>query len=206
LGAVGLLSGGPGSFILSSGTDSPVGRLGAGLWRGSGLLLKEVRNYERSSEELAAAAEAPFPEAIDKTAAIENRMGAVRQSTAKAILRGQVFSALMLPAALRLMANEAAAQAKLHAARLALGCRLYRLKFGKYPEKLAELTEKFPERFKALPTDPFSGKPFLYKRTESGCVVWSVGEDRTDDGGAVLPPANAKSYYKTADTGFELKR
>jgi hypothetical protein len=35
---------------------------------------------------------------------------------------------------------------------------------------------------KELPADPFTGKPFLLRRTETGCVVWSVGSDRADDG------------------------
>ncbi|MGC4046338.1 MAG: hypothetical protein QM758_21315 [Armatimonas sp.] len=34
--------------------------------------------------------------------------------------------------------------------------------------------------------DPYSGKPLLYRREEDGCVFWSVGPNRKDDGGVEL--------------------
>jgi hypothetical protein len=46
-----------------------------------------------------------------------------------------------------------------------------------------------------VPTDQFSGKPLVYKTTDDGFTVYSVGEDGTDDGGdrkkdVVAWPAN----------------
>jgi hypothetical protein len=46
---------------------------------------------------------------------------------------------------------------------------------GRYPETLAEAG------FKA--TDPFSGGPFRMRVSEGQARVYSVGSDRTDDGG-----------------------
>jgi hypothetical protein len=37
-----------------------------------------------------------------------------------------------------------------------------------------------------LPFDPYSGKPLRYRREGAGCVLWSVGPDRKDDGGVAL--------------------
>jgi hypothetical protein len=34
--------------------------------------------------------------------------------------------------------------------------------------------------------DPFTGKELLYKQLPDGIVIYSVGEDRKDDGGDVL--------------------
>ncbi len=35
-----------------------------------------------------------------------------------------------------------------------------------------------------VPTDPFDGKNLKYRTRETGFVVYSVGEDLTDEGGA----------------------
>jgi len=34
-----------------------------------------------------------------------------------------------------------------------------------------------------VPLDPFTGKPLMYKVEETGIAVYSVGENRVDDGG-----------------------
>jgi hypothetical protein len=83
----------------------------------------------------------------------------------------------------------------LQLARLAVGCHLYRLKCGSFPEKLAELGDKLPEHFKAVAVDPFTDKPFSYRKTETGCIIWSVGRDGKDDGGD-----------REKDVVFELKK
>jgi len=101
----------------------------------------------------------------------------------------------LVPMPSELIADEAGAVAGLQAARLGLGCRLYRLKLGKYPEKLDELAEKLPEQFPELPADPCTGEPFRYRRTGKGCLLWSAGRDCRDDGG------DAKK-----DLVFELKQ
>jgi hypothetical protein len=44
-----------------------------------------------------------------------------------------------------------------------------------------------------VPTDPFDGRPLRYRRLADGVVVYSVGDDRADDGGTLAddfpPPA-----------------
>ena len=59
-------------------------------------------------------------------------------------------------------------------ARLAIALRLYRMKHGQYPDALAALVPDFIEK---LPTDPFSGKDFIYRRDGNGFVLESVGDD-----------------------------
>jgi hypothetical protein len=41
-------------------------------------------------------------------------------------------------------------------------------------------------------TDPFSGKPFRYRRTNTGFVLYSVGHDRVDNGGVPNPKSSLK--------------
>jgi len=49
-----------------------------------------------------------------------------------------------------------------------------------YPERLDDLV---PQYLSAVPTDPFSDKPFIYERRGSGYLLASVGENGVYDGG-----------------------
>ena len=64
--------------------------------------------------------------------------------------------------------------------KLAVALRLCRLNYGRYPDDLAALVPEFLDK---LPTDPFSGKEFIYRKEGQGFVVYSVGVNGTDDGG-----------------------
>ncbi|MGH9312072.1 MAG: hypothetical protein ACRD1S_02625 [Vicinamibacterales bacterium] len=55
---------------------------------------------------------------------------------------------------------------------------------GATPASLSELS---PEFLTSIPDDPFSEKPLIYRREQAGYVVYSVGANRADDGGAVGP-------------------
>ena len=68
-------------------------------------------------------------------------------------------------------------------AKCAVGLRLYRMKNGRYPVKLADIAPEFIDK---VPEDPFSGKPFIYRTEDKGFIIYSVGENRVDDGGAKL--------------------
>ncbi|HEX3626587.1 MAG TPA: hypothetical protein VH280_14325 [Verrucomicrobiae bacterium] len=69
-------------------------------------------------------------------------------------------------------------------ARVAIGLERYRLAHGKYPDSLTPLVPQFIVR---LPEDIIDGKPLHYWRTANGeFVLYSVGWNETDDGGAVV--------------------
>ncbi len=57
---------------------------------------------------------------------------------------------------------------------------LYRLQNDSYPDSLSDLT---PEILPELPLDPFSGKPFVYRRTAFGFDLYSLGPDCLDQKG-----------------------
>ena len=57
-----------------------------------------------------------------------------------------------------------------------LEIRLMQLKSGSLPSKLPQMGDEG--------TDPFTGRLLIYKRAGSGFVVYSVGSDRVDNGGA----------------------
>jgi hypothetical protein len=59
-------------------------------------------------------------------------------------------------------------------------CR-YRVKNGKYPEILDDLA---PDFIAFVPLDPFDGKLLRFKQTDGKIIIYSIGPDEIDDGGA----------------------
>jgi hypothetical protein len=53
---------------------------------------------------------------------------------------------------------------------------------GRWPDTLEELR---PDFLAEIPPDPYDGKPLRYKRLADGVLVYTVGPDGTDDGGAL---------------------
>lgn len=72
----------------------------------------------------------------------------------------------------------AAAHLRLLLVELAL--RAHRCDEGKVPLSLTPLVPKYLE---SVPMDPFSGKPMVYHPTGTNWILYSIGPDRTDDGG-----------------------
>lgn len=52
----------------------------------------------------------------------------------------------------------------------------------------------FPKSLPADAIDPYSGKPFVYKIAGDGFKIWSVGEDRADNGGVTQSEASGKAF------------
>jgi hypothetical protein len=58
--------------------------------------------------------------------------------------------------------------------------RLFHSEHGRWPASLIELV---PDLLSKVPTDPFSGQPLVYRCTEDGYLLYSVGGNGVDDGG-----------------------
>jgi hypothetical protein len=104
--------------------------------------------------------------------------------------------------------------------KVSVALELYFRKYGVLPEDPAKLV---PEFLAQLPSDPFTGRPLLYRRGEivmpvfadgrptdekqicRGAVVYSVGRDLKDHGGDVFSfrQSNPRGYR---DIGFVLLR
>ncbi len=65
-----------------------------------------------------------------------------------------------------------------------LALRLYLEKHKDIPDRLEQLV---PEYLSTLPDDPFSEQPFIYRPHGKTFLLYSVGPDHKDDGGAVIP-------------------
>lgn len=68
------------------------------------------------------------------------------------------------------------------ATRVSLAVRRHSRQHGELPKTMRHLV---PEYLDAVPTDPFDGKPMRYVVEPGGYMVYSVGEDQTDDDGFV---------------------
>lgn len=105
--------------------------------------------------------------------------------------RSEFFTATALPvfSLARTAGDEALANAR--AARVMLALDVYHQAKDSYPSTLDEL--KTTPGWE-VPADPFSGKAFVYKTSESGYVLYSVGWDLGDNGGVA-----AKSRTEPGD-------
>ena len=92
-----------------------------------------------------------------------------------------VIAHMLLPALGRARIEAEKCRANVDGLRLAAALKIYQKRTGAYPKALAELTAK--KLLKELPTDPFSGKPYLYKVENAEFAVYSVGDNLKDDGG-----------------------
>jgi hypothetical protein len=95
----------------------------------------------------------------------------------------------MMPALSRVVALDLGAIALLRTARVALAIEFYRFATGELPDTLLDLV---PAYLDSVPKDPFDGNELRYKRLESGFVVYSIGEDLSDDGGKERPTGKKK--------------
>jgi hypothetical protein len=81
--------------------------------------------------------------------------------------------------------------------------RAHRREFGKFPATLQEVAlSSYPD----LLVDPLSDGAFVYQRTESGLLLYSVGENGVDNGGRFtnggqyLDPSTRKTHDLDVDT------
>lgn len=94
--------------------------------------------------------------------------------------------------------------AHVRTARVALAVQRYRLAAGKLPDTLADLV---PVYLDAVPVDPFDGKRLRYKKLEIGFVVYSIGDDLTNDGGKErLPPSKRTGESRNWDVTFTVEQ
>ena len=75
-------------------------------------------------------------------------------------------------------------------AQVAVMVERYRLAKGRLPASLKELRDFVGHE---LPTDPFTGKDLVYKVQGKGFMVYSVGDNKVDDGGSFQWP-NKKDW------------
>lgn len=100
--------------------------------------------------------------------------------TERGEIMGDIFLALMLPAAGKVMdAADRTFQTHENVI-VAFAIAWYQQFNGRYPEKLADLA---PTYLTQVPNDIFTGKALIYQPNATGFVLYSVGVNGRDDGG-----------------------
>jgi hypothetical protein len=115
--------------------------------------------------------------------------------------RFYVISRVLLPALGRTFIRDADATARLRAAQAALAVERFRV--SNRDALPATLEELVPAYLKEVPGDPYGGKPLQFKRRDFGYVVYSIGSDGRDDGGA---EPNQKNPAGGQDITFVVER
>jgi type II secretory pathway pseudopilin PulG len=93
------------------------------------------------------------------------------------------FVALLLPALSAALNAEHRHQTRHALVPLALALADYRDLHRQFPDTLDALAPKFLEK---IPLDPMWGVPFVYKKTDAGCLLYGVGQNGQDDGGRTM--------------------
>jgi hypothetical protein len=135
----------------------------------------------------------PYPERIERFAAIYPTWKSKKERLS------------VLPEISRLWRDvfivEAGGIARLHTMRAALALDQYAQAHGAYPESLDALVPGFLD---AVPEDPQTGNPLIYRLEESGCLVYAFGFNGVDDGGAVELKDSARRQH--GDIGMRLPK
>jgi hypothetical protein len=109
-----------------------------------------------------------------------------------------VLTRLLVPAMTKITEATWRKTAQVRTLMALLAVERYRLIHGKWPEKLDDLK---PDLLAAIPLDPYDGKPIRYVRRSDGVTVYSIGQDRSDDGGRI---DRSKPHERGVDMGYRL--
>lgn len=101
-----------------------------------------------------------------------------------------IWSAIFLSSAGGIARRDANTRAELRDAITAIAVERWRLMHqDSLPDSLSDLVPAF---LKAVPEDPFDGKPLRFKKLKKGYCIYSIGPNLRDDGGREMPPMSAR--------------
>ena len=93
-----------------------------------------------------------------------------------------ILASATLPNPRRIMGVIGLNQNRVRQAQIACALERFRLVRGEFPQSLDALAPQFIQQ---IPHDVINDGPLIYRRTDTGYVLYSVGWNEKDDGGAV---------------------
>jgi hypothetical protein len=141
-------------------------------WKMLGLCYRDALMFIELMQKSIDALELPEPEHLKAFDAVQESVGGGRQRSIIAYLIWPTF-AWTFNIDIRHQAHSRITQAGIAVER-------YRLAEGRLPQSLDNLV---PAYIEAVPADPYDGHPLKYRTLETGYVVYSIGDDSSDDGG-----------------------
>ncbi len=157
--------------LIGSGGKASI--LMLGFWKMLGLHYRDALGYIGLMREYLDAMELPSDERLLVFDSIQEDVNNGK--------RGGLLTRLIWPALARTLEIDTRCTAEALAAQTALAIERYRLAQGHLPESLENLV---PACMEVVPKDPFDGRSLRYFTRENGFVVYSIGDDLTDNGGA----------------------
>ena len=178
------------------GGGGPLRRYILALYKALGLADADAVIYLDLMDEYLKAAQLPPHERQEAVKAVDARLLSTSQA--------HILLHEIMPVLSRIITLETRAIARLRIAGVALAIQRYRLAAGALPEKLADIV---PAYLDAVPKDPFDGNDLRYKKLDPGFVVYSIGEDLSDDGGRErLPRSKSTGESPNWDVTFIVER
>jgi hypothetical protein len=110
-----------------------------------------------------------------------NWIGGLFSPARRSDMAAAAVVSLMVPAMSACDDAEERARAERSLVELAAALAVFRVEQGEYPESLDALV---PGVVAELPVDLYQSKPFVYFRIDDGFLLYSTGENGTDDGGS----------------------
>jgi len=107
--------------------------------------------------------------------------------------RTRILSRIMLPALTRACQAQGRHEATLDLMRMGLLLEQHHGQQGSYPQSLDAIA---PGLGGELPVDPFTGEAYHYQPSGDSFLLYSVGGDLTDDGGAVHHPITGDIVWR----------
>ena len=96
---------------------------------------------------------------------------------------GELLLVLSFPGVSRASNLRDRAVMRLELSKVALALAAYRAEKGQFPDALAALA---PAYMKEVPKDLFTDGPLVYKKTQKGYLLYSLGPNMKDDGGKAM--------------------
>ncbi len=141
-------------------------------WKMLGLCYRETLVFIDLMQKSIDALELPEPERLKTFDAVQESVGGGRQKGIIAYLIWPIFA--------RTFNIDIRHQAHCRVTQAGIAVERYQLAEGLLPQSLDNLV---PAYIEAVPADPYDGRPLKYHIQETGYVVYSIGEDSSDDGG-----------------------
>lgn len=161
------------------------------LYRGSGLLQIDHLYYLDFMADYIKASSLPLNERLKTAKNFEKRV--------ETLASFRNYPRLLLGSVPRELVCDAERVALTRTVLVALAVEQYRLAMGKLPQKLSDLVPSFLD---SVPLDPFDGNSLRYKMLERGYIVYSIGQDGQDNGGAEQSTVSERPY----DITFSVER
>ena len=186
-----------GGRMLARGAPLAVGDWKSGLWRFVSLSYPDRREVTAKVDHYYNLAEQVF----DETPWQVHRKG-VSSAKLDEIADGSLLLRILAPAHGRVVQLEWRTKTMRLGLMTMLALSRYEKEKSKYPESLDVLVEA--GYLKEVPNDPYSDNSLVYKKTDESFILYSFGENLTDDGGQVarLDDGGIKRWASEGDWFF----